>query len=67
MNIRERYDEIFNESAMHTIAMDEKTRRWIFTIGFQEGMREAARVLEREWFKTQEDCGKAIRSAAGKL
>lgn len=67
MNIKEKLHEQFNVENIASEPATEKIQMMLFGIGYREGMLAAAAVLEREWFKTQQDCAHAILVEAGKL
>ncbi|SOY56823.1 hypothetical protein [Cupriavidus taiwanensis] len=67
MNVRELYERIFNAEEMKKARPTEDMCVWVFAIGVQEGMRQAAKLLDGEWFKTQQECTDAIQRAASKL
>jgi hypothetical protein len=67
MNIKEKLHEQFNVERIASELADERTQLLLFGIGYREGMLAAAEILEANWFKTQQDCSDAIKSAARKI
>lgn len=67
MNVKEKLHEQFNVEKIAAEPASEKTQLMLFGIGYREGMLAAAEILEANWFKTQQDCSDAIKSAARKV
>lgn len=67
VNTRQLFEQTFNAEAIQRGPLTPDMQHYLFAVGVQKGMVEAAKVLDGQWFKTQKDCAEAIRAEAMKL